>query len=352
MSLNLKTLKEILKENLKIINKMKYERIKYPDGGVYAKITDFSNPVITERINTYEDLFFIKSLKEACDYNNVEGVILNVPSLFQQQHDRRFHENESFELKIVADFINSCNFKRVNVYHPHSDVSQIAINKFKAIDNSKFVIKVLEDIGTTPILLSTDAGSYKWINKLADVIEFPGEVYGANKSRDLETHKLTQVIDRQDFEGRDILILDDLSVFGGTFVGLAKLLKERNVGKLYLAVSHITVQNPNKELEGLYEKIYCVNTKYDSYDLSNIKVFDYNDLGIFGENKKSRYVEPIDSRWDDDIYTIEQWNKVLSDGWIHNDDGSGYWVKDGMKSSDEVFSTGQLDATHVVWYNK
>jgi hypothetical protein len=62
---------------------------------------------------------------------------------------------------------------------------------------------------------------------------------------------------------------------------LAKLLKERNVGKLYLAVSHITVQNPNKELEGLYEKIYCVNTKYNSYDLSNIKVFDYKELGIF-----------------------------------------------------------------------
>lgn len=260
---------------------MKYERVKYPDGGVYVKVSDFANPIITERINTYEDLFFIKSLKEVCDYNGVEDVVLNIPCLFQQQHDRRFSENESFELKIVADFINSCHFKKVNVYHPHSDVSQIAINNFKAIDNREFVIKVLEDIARTPILLSTDAGSYKWINKLADVIEFPGEVYGANKSRDLVTHKLTQVIDRQDFEGKDIIVLDDLCVFGGTFVGLAKLLKERNVGKLYLGVSHITVQNPNKELETLYEKIYCVNTKYDTYDLSNIKVFDFNQLGIF-----------------------------------------------------------------------
>lgn len=260
---------------------MEYKKVRYPDGGVYAKISDFSNPVITERINSYEDLFFIKSLKEACDYNDINGVTLNIPCLFQQQHDRRFNENESFELKIVADFINSCKFKKVNVYHPHSDVSQIAIKKFKAIDNRKFVTEVLKDIGTTPILLSTDAGSYKWINKLADVIEFPGEVYGANKSRDLVTHKLTQVIDRQDFEGKDIIVLDDLCVFGGTFVGLAKLLKERNVGKLYLGVSHITVQNPNKELETLYEKIYCVNTKYDTYDLSNIKVFDFNQLGIF-----------------------------------------------------------------------
>ena len=260
---------------------MRYEKITYPDGGSYAKITDFSNPVITERINTYADLFFIKSLKDACDYNNVKDVTLNIPCLFQQQHDRRFHDNESFELKLVADFINSCEFKRVNVYHPHSDVSQIAIKNFKAIDNRNFVIEVLKQIDTTPILLSTDAGSYKWINKLADVIEFPGEVYGANKSRDLVTHKLTQVIDRSDFEGRDILILDDLCVFGGTFVGLAKLLKERNVGKLYLGVSHITVKNPNKEIENLYEKVFCVNTKYDEYDLSNVVIFDYKDLNIF-----------------------------------------------------------------------
>lgn len=260
---------------------MKYKRIRYPDGGIYAEITSFISPIITERINSYEDLFFIKSLKEICDYNGYDNVTLNIPCLFQQQHDRRFTDKQSFELKIVADFINSCKFKRVNVYHPHSDVSQIAIKKFKGIDNRKFVKKVLEDINTTPILLSTDAGSYKWINKLADVLEFPGEVYGASKSRDLITHKLTQLIDRQDFEGRDILVLDDLCVFGGTFVGLAKLLRERNVGKLYLGVSHMTVQNPNKELETLYDKIYCVNTKYDSYDLSNLTVFDYNNLGIF-----------------------------------------------------------------------
>jgi hypothetical protein len=35
-----------------------------------------------------------------------------------------------------------------------------------------------------------------------------------------------------------------------------------------------------------------------------------------------------------------------------NYDGSGYWVKDGKKSRDEIFSTPRLDATHIVWYNK
>lgn len=261
---------------------MKYTRHKYPDNGVYASIEDFNNPIITERINTYEDLFFIKSLKEICDYNGVKDVELIIPCMFQQQHDRRFNPNESFELKLVCDFINGCDFKKVHVFHPHSDSTQMGLRNVNVIDNRKFITWVLENItydnpsDKLPILLSTDGGSYKWINKLADVIDFKGEVYGASKSRDSVTHKLTQVIDRQNFEGRDILICDDLCVFGGTFIGLAKMLRERNVGKLYLAVSHITVQTPNKELGKVYDSIFTTNSKFDSYELDNLSILDFN----------------------------------------------------------------------------
>ena len=260
---------------------MEYERKKYPDGGIYATITNFSYPVITEKINSYEDLFFIKSLKDICDHNGIDDVELVIPCLFQQQHDRRFNMKDSFELRIITDFINSCNFSKVHIFHPHSDVTGGLINKFWSIDNTKFILKVLDDIdhrtSEQPILLSTDGGSYKWINKLADVIDFKGEVYGANKARNPETHKLFQTIDREDFEGKNILIVDDICVYGGTFVGLAEMLKKRNVGKLFLAVSHMTVINPNSHLSLLYDQIYTTNSKYDDYELENLTVYNYPD---------------------------------------------------------------------------
>lgn len=248
---------------------------QYPDGGIYATITDFSNPVITRRINTYEDLFFIKSIKDVCDYNNIQDVELNIPCMFQQQHDRRFGKNQSFELKLVSEFIDSCNFKRVRIFHPHNDSAVLmGIKNLEIIDNSEFITEVLEELPTEPILLSTDGGSFKWINKLADTIGFKGEVYGANKSRDAVSHNLVQVIDRQDFGGRDILVLDDILVGGATFIGLGELLKSRNIGKLYAAVSHTTVKSPRKELETLYDRIFTTNSKYDEYNLSNITVMD------------------------------------------------------------------------------
>ena len=156
----------------------------------------------------------------------------------------------------------------------------MGLKNCRIIDNSRFITKVLADINSPDItLLSTDGGSYKWINKLANTIKFEGEVYGASKARQLSAdktkHSLVQLIDKQDFDGKDILVIDDLCVFGGTFLGLAKLIRERNVGRLYLAVSHITVPNTNKELENHYYKIYCTNSKFDAYDLNNLTIFDW-----------------------------------------------------------------------------
>ncbi len=65
----------------------------------------------------------------------------------------------------------------------------------------------------------------------------------------------------------------------------------------------------------------------------------------------SRYTEKLDTSHGD-LYTIEDWKEMVKAGICTNYDGSGYWVKDGYISKDEVFVTHKLDATHVIWYNK
>ena len=99
--------------------------------------------------------------------------------------------------------------------------------------------------------------------KLVDKIGWEGETFSASKARKYEDGKssLIQQIDRQDFQGKDILIIDDICVKGGTFVGLAKMLKERNCGNLYLAISHMTVLDFNAELVTLYDEVFITNSK-------------------------------------------------------------------------------------------
>lgn len=237
-----------------------YKINSYPDGGKYIKVlAPFTH--LLYRINSYEDLFLMKSIKDA----NPNWKTVTIPCMFQQQHDRRFHEGESFELKLVCDFINSMNFESVEVFHPHSDVTSALLNNCKVIDNTRFIEKVLLKIKNfeNMILLSADAGGFKPLIKLANVIEWDNETYSASKSRDPQTHKLTQLLDKHDFEGKDILIVDDLSVGGGTFKGLSKMLKERNCGKLYLAVSHMTVEDLGIDpVMNYFEKTFTTNSKF------------------------------------------------------------------------------------------
>jgi ribose-phosphate pyrophosphokinase len=156
------------------------------------------------------------------------------------------------------------------VFHPHnSEIVEALINNVTIIDNYDFISHVLyENLNQDNLILfSSDAGGFKPLMKLSDKLNWVGEVYGASKSREYKDGKsrLTQVIDREDFKGKDILIIDDICVNGGTFIGLANMLKSRNVGKLYLAVSHLTVSNPNPELFKLFDKVFTTDSKKLNY---------------------------------------------------------------------------------------
>lgn len=257
---------------------MKYEVVRYPDGGYYIKILEPFTRLVY-RINSYEDLFILRSIKDA----NPDFTEVYIPCMFQQQHDRRFKSGESFELKLVCEFINSCGFSKVQIFHPHSDVTPALINNCEVMVNFSFVYTVLLQIyGSQSIaeercvLMSTDAGGFKPLMNLAEKLHWQGEVYSATKARKFDGGKsvLTQVIDRQDFGNKDILIIDDLCVFGGTFLGLVSLLKDKGVGDLYCAFSHLTVKNPNPQLETAFKTIFTTDSKYPAsdYALKNLNV--------------------------------------------------------------------------------
>lgn len=249
----------------------------YPDGSGYVKITcnlDLLLPEITYKINSYLDLWKLSGIKELYDYHNRKLSIM-IPCLLDAQADRRFSDKESFGLKLVVDFLNNLKFEKVTLFHPHNASVELALKNCHIISNTVFIRKVLEDLNIPAenlVILSPDAGALKWVYKLADEIDFKGEIVCASKFRNHETKEKVQILDKQDFGGKQVLIVDDLSLFGGTFLGLANLLKDRNVGDLHLAVSSITVPNPNPKLAEAFKTVYTTNAKYESYDLSNIKL--------------------------------------------------------------------------------
>ena len=248
---------------------MYYKINKYPDGSSYVEHDTISRG-ITFRVNSYEDLWHLNQLLDSLRNDGAEEItIITIPNLLDAQADKRFGLKQSSGLKLVCNLLNQYNNQYV-IFHPHNpEVVEALLNNVGILDNSTFIEKVLEKLLpiNNLVMLSPDAGAYKWIIKTADKVQFRNEVFTASKSREWDRGKsvLTQVVDKQDFNGRDVLIVDDICVRGGTFLGLAKLLKSRNIGKLYLAVSHITLQAPNPELFEIFDRVFTTNSKFDNY---------------------------------------------------------------------------------------
>ena len=266
-----------------------YKKQYYPDNSFYVEVGNFNKTFIF-RINSYEDLWELNQLHDVYKYNNKKAIV-TIPNLFTSQEDRRFDITQPFGLKLVLEFLKGMDNFDYKIFHPHNSevVEAILDDRVEIIDNHDFINDVLFHISNYKsfmdfvikresfiynndkgvqipnnlVVLLPDGGAYKWGVKLMDKLGFDGDVVAASKNRQYVDgkSKLVQQLPNYDFNGKDILIIDDLIIGGATFVGLAKLLKNRNCGKLYLAVSHITIDKPNSELFEHFHKVFTTNSK-------------------------------------------------------------------------------------------
>lgn len=237
------------------------QKIYYPDGFSYISLenTSVEEETITFRVNSYDDLWILHQIVNA--YNSLK-VKLNViiPCLPDAQADRRFEINQSSGLKLVLDFLAKLSVESLSIFHPHNpEVVEALLPKTCILPPYRY------DIKSDVVILSPDAGAYKWVSKVYS--DHEGYILSASKSRSWQDGKsiLTQQLPKFDFREKKVAVVDDLMVGGGTFLGLGKLLLEEGASEIELYVSHITVQKLNKEVFNLFKKVTCTNSKYSEY---------------------------------------------------------------------------------------
>ncbi|PQJ79026.1 phosphoribosyltransferase family protein [Polaribacter porphyrae] len=242
---------------------MKYEIKRFKDNQVAAKIVENGNLHIKIRGNTYEDLFKVAAVKDAWDAdieNKCNISILTIYCLIGQRSDRRFHPNESFDLKIISKFINSMKFDKVEILHPHSAVSLALINNSTEISCFEYVKQAYNKI-ENPVLVSPDAGAYKTTHYFAEKLN--ADIIPSNKVR---INGIPQIKIQGNVSQKNCLIIDDLADGGRTFKLLASELKKQGANKVFLYVTHAQFNFGFRELKESINHIFCTNSYKDIDD--------------------------------------------------------------------------------------
>lgn len=254
----------------------------YPDGSSYVVIDGEFKSRIVFRLDNYNDLWHLNQLHDVYKHNNKFATIY-IPWLIDGQADRRFDERQTYGLGLVLDFLkNMTNFK-YEIYHPHNpEIVEHALgNKVKILDNELVVRYARTKINVdekNAVLMSTDAGGYKSLMKIANKIDWQGEVYSASKAR--VNGKIETVVDKEDFKGKDVIIVDDIFVYGGTIKNILDIIKDRNVGDIYIVISHVTTNL--YELDSAFvkypvKKIISTDSLHTKEDVNSYKcISDYS----------------------------------------------------------------------------
>lgn len=181
--------------------------------------------------------------------------------------DRVFEQGNPHPLDIFLQAFQYM-FDVVYLTDPHSEyyLKYAPYTEFEVKSQHQCFIELVgNDIKSGDVLISPDKGALSKIYKLQqalDVRTIATFVVEAGKKRDIETGRVieTTLPDNVDLKDKTVWIVDDLLDKGGTFIPLAKLLKERGASKVNLYITHGIFVGGLDLFKGVIDNIYTYQT--------------------------------------------------------------------------------------------
>lgn len=234
---------------------------------------------INARLNNSDDilelLFAADALKRAYGPIDIKLMIYKLP---YAQQDRVCNPGESLTLAVIGDIINSIGASEVIVFDTHSSVSDAIIKNIKVISQYDIFYKLYSD-WSNKVLVAPDAGSQKKVFSFAKRVG-AAAVICCDKLRDLETGKIIRSVlngSASEVVGKELVILDDICLKGGTFLSIAGMLMLHKPKSIDLVVTHgVFNDNALNDLKPVFNNIYTTNSyNKDLQSEDNLTIINY-----------------------------------------------------------------------------
>ena len=237
---------------------------RYPDKTPRLCIDADAGEVMLEWLyEKDEEMFLLFITKHLREQYTVSSLTLYMPYIPHARMDRVKSRQEVFTLKYFCEFINSLSFDKVIVRDAHSNVSLALLNNVISELIDKNITSLMCNLldSKRDIVFYPDEGSCK---RYSEQINFPC-AFGIKK-RDWRTGKILGLDVQGDLPAApfNVLIIDDISSYGGTFLHSAKKLKGLGACKVYLFVTHCENSILKGELidSGLLERVFTTKSIY------------------------------------------------------------------------------------------
>lgn len=250
-----------MKKTIDLISHKNITFTLFPDGQPHIDLIGI-NPGdevrVICRLRYATDVLHLLEVSEVLDRIHAIKTYLDIGYLMAARYDRPMATADSFDLIVVARLINSCGFRKVGLFDPHSEVSASLIQN-SAVTGNKMLVDAYK-IPESVLIVPDKGASRKTVNYFTWNPNLVGAVFCDKVRMD---RKLTLRVNAPDVcKNRSCVIIDDICDGGATFLAIADQIKP---SRLTLIVTHGVF---SKGLDTLLDKFDDIITT-DSYQYQN-----------------------------------------------------------------------------------
>lgn len=267
-------------------------RMVFPDGQPHVSIEP---DALVHAVDVNGPLEVVTALTSALDFvttalaldaidaafvakGRVPDVALNISFMLGARMDRRIAPGQPATLHVLASMLAPVtkSLRALRILDAHSPVTLDTIVGATALHPDGLVAFALDDLGaggdTRAVVIIPDQGAVLRTSSILERLGGGHDVARCVKKRDPNTGALSGFgLAEGDVAGRDCLVVDDICDGGGTFSGIANVLREHGARSVALCVTH-GVFSRGITIAGI-DAVYCT----DSYGLPKAEGFEVTD---------------------------------------------------------------------------
>ena len=245
-------------------------RKRFPDNEMYLKIIDDvhgEDVLLVGNTRSDSDIIEYLLLLDAIKEEDPKSITAIIPFFGYARQHMRYNNGEPVSSKVFTKAINQYADRIITVELHDEQTLDYSDVQF---ENIKIINPVYDYFKNKNIdfVMSPDDGGYERAKIMGNKLGIPA--YYIDKKR-IDSTTVKMILPEEDYENKNVLILDDIISTGGTIIKASNLIREHGARNIYACAIHgVFANNSNEKIERYVNELTVTDTIETKY--SNITV--------------------------------------------------------------------------------